>query len=381
LNPGLASYRTLSAGISVSTQLFGKVRFRKKGLLGLKGLRHVMKPSVTIGYAPDYANARDYISDTPYFIPEDEIDPLNGNPDRLLSPFANQIFGAPPSSERRLGLSYSISNLFEAKVWNKKDSTDQNIKLFQNIGVTGSYDFTRDTLKWSTVRVSGGTQFFKGVTRLNVIATFDPYITQYNTERGNFRRVNTTNLSEGRFPLSLTNLSSTISTNITVDKIRQLFQGAEEEVVSDIQEERRKRREEEETLFEETDLLSLFERFSIRHTYRFRFQREFDTENPDVDDRGRPVFTALANSIELRGALQLTNNWSVNIGQIGYDFTSRRVTYPFLSFVRDLHCWEMRFSWAPQRNTYSFSIAVKPGTLDFINLPVNQNRYDGGRLF
>ena len=160
-----------------------------------------------------------------------------------------------------------------------------------------------------------------------------------------------------------------------------LSQGAEEEVVTDLAEERRKRREEETTLFEETDLLSLFERFSIRHTFNFGFIREFDTDNPDVADRGKPVFSQTANSIELRGSLQLTNNWSVNIGQIGYDFTSKRITYPFLSFVRDLHCWEMRFSWAPQRNTYNFSIAVKPGTLDFINVPVNQNRYDGGRLF
>lgn len=381
LNPGLASYREFSAGVSVSTQLFGKVLFKRKGILGLQGLRHVMKPSVSFGYAPDYINQTDYLSPTRYYIPESEIDPLNGDTERFLSPFANQIFGAPPNSAQRLGISYSIANLFEAKTWSRKDSTSQNVKLFQNIGISGSYDWTRDTLKWSTVRMSGGTQFFKGVTRVNLSATFDPYITRYDEEKGNYRRVNVTNLSEGRGPLSLTRLTSTISTNITVQKIRELFQGAEEEVVTDIAEERRKRREEETTLFEETDLLSLFERFSIQHTFNFSFDREFDEDEPDVDDRGRPKFNQVANSIELRGALQLTNNWSVNIGQIGYDFTSKRITYPFLSFVRDLHCWEMRFSWAPQRNTYNFSIAVKPGTLDFINLPVNQNRYDRGRLF
>ena len=384
LQPGLASFRTFNAGVSVSTQLFGKVkfnRFGRRGILGLKGLRHVMKPSITFGYAPDYLNQRDYISDTPYFVAENRIDPLNGDDDRFLSPFANQIFGAPPNSEQRLGLSYSIANLFEAKTWSRKDSTENNVKLFQNIGVSGSYDWTQDSLQFSPVRVGGSTQFFKGVTRINLNATFDPYITRYDVERKSYRRVDVFNVDEGRSPLSLTRFTSTISTNLTVQKIRELFQGAEEEVVTDINEERRKRREEENTLFEETDLLSLFERFSIRHNFNFSYEREFDEENPNVDDRGKPVFRQVANSIELRGALQLTNNWSVNIGQIGYDFTSKRITYPYLSFVRDLHCWEMRFSWAPQRNTYNFSIAVKPGTLDFINLPVNQNRYDGGRLF
>jgi hypothetical protein len=381
LTPGLASYRTFSAGVSLSTQLFGKVRFKKKGLFGLQGLRHVMKPSVSLGYSPDYLSASDYISGEPYYIPENEIDSLNGADDRFLSPFANQIFGAPPSSEQNLGISYSIANLFEAKTWNKKDSTSQNIKLFQNIGVSGNYDFNRDTLQFSTVRISGGTQFFKGVTRVNFSATMDPYITRYDPIKDDYRRVNVSNLSEGRGLLSLTRMTSTISTNITVQKIRELFQGEEEEVVTDVNEERRKRREEETTLFEETDLLSLFERFSIRHTFNFAFDREFDEENPNVEDRGTPTFRQVANSIELRGDLQLTNNWRVGIGQIGYDFTSKRITYPYLTFTRDLHCWEMNFAWAPQRNTYSFSIAVKPGTLDFINLPVNQNRYDRGRLF
>ena len=381
LNPGLASFRTFTAGLSLSTQLFGKVKFKRKGLLGLKGLRHVMKPSVTLGYAPDYESGRDYISGTPYYIPTDQIDPLNGQPDRFVSPFDDQIFGRPPSSQERLGLNYSISNLFEAKVWNRKDSTESNVKLFQNIGVSGSYDFTRKDLKWSPVRISGGTRLFKGLTNITLAGTFDPYITRFDEDRKEYRRVNESHLSEGRFPLALQSFTSSVNTNVTVAKIRQLFQGEEEEVVTDIREERRKRRETENTLFEETDILSLFERFSIVHTYRFGFTRTFDTENPSVEDRGRQEFRAVANSISLRGALQLTNNWSVNIGQIGYSFTDKRLTYPFLSFVRDLHCWEMRFSWAPQRKTYSFSVAVKPGTLDFINLPVNQNRYDGGQLF
>lgn len=378
LRPGLASFREFSAGVSLSTQLFGKVRFKRKGLFGLMGLRHVMKPSVSFGYSPDYTTARDFISDTPYFVPQNEIDPLNGDPNRLLSPFANQIFGAPPTSKRRLSINYSIANLFEAKVWNKKDSTAQNVKLFQNIGINGSYDFTQDTLKWSVISMGGNTQLFKGLTRINLRATFDPYISRFDPVTNSVRRVNTFVFEERGAPFQLMNFTGTISTNLTVAKIRQLFQGEEEEFVEDLAEERRKRREEETTLFEETDILSLFERFSIRHNLNFRMEREV-SEIPGTRDTIR--FNTLANSIELRGQLQLTNNWSVNIGSIGYDFTSKRLTYPFLSFVRDLHCWEMRFSWAPQRNTYSFSIAVKPGTLDFINVPVNQNRYDGGQLF
>ena len=381
LTPGLASFREFTAGVSVNTQIFGKVRFKGKGLFGLQGLRHVVKPRLSLSYAPNYRDQVDYISGTRYFIPQDSIDPLNGDPDRFLSPFQGQIFGAPPNSEQRLGIGYGIGNLFQAKVWDKQDSTSKNIVLLQDVSINGRYDFMLDSLHWSTVMMGTNTSFFKGVTRLNVNASFDPYITRYDPTVRNFKRVDVFHSEEGRFPLALERLNVSLATNITVAKIRELFQGAEEEYVEDVQEERRKQREKDNALFEETDFLSLFERFSINHTFRFAFVREFDTEDPDTEDRGTVRYTQLANSIDLRGALQLTNNWSVNIGNIGYDFTSRRITYPYLQFVRDLHCWEMRFSWAPQRNTYQFSIAVKPGTLDFINIPQNQNRYDGGRLF
>lgn len=379
LNTGLASFRTYSAGVSVSTQLFGKILFgNNRGLAGLKGLRHVMKPSVNIGYSPDYQNANDFISGTPYFIRESLIDPERGDPKRFVTPFAEQIFSAPPNGRERLGISYSISNLFEAKVYSRKDSTDKIVKLFQNIGVSGNYDLTADSLKWSTINVSGSTRFFKGLSQVSLRANFDPYISAFDPVTERVNRINTTVLNDRSLPVQLNTFSGTISTNLTVAKFRELFQGKEEEFVTDVQEERRQRRAEEETLFEETDILSLFEKFSIRHTLNYSLNREI-SNLPGTRDTLR--FNTVANSIELRGALQLTENWSVNIGQIGYDFTSKRITYPYLSFARDLHCWEMRFSWAPQRNTYQFSIAVKPGTFDFLELPVNQNRYDGRQLF
>ncbi|PPK86266.1 lipopolysaccharide assembly outer membrane protein LptD (OstA) [Neolewinella xylanilytica] len=378
LNPGLAGFRSFNAGVSVSTQLFGTVRLGGRGLFGLKGLRHVMKPSVSIGYVPSYLDARDFISGQPYFIRDNRIDPDRGNPNNFRSPFAGQIFSAPSRSEGNFAASYSISNLFEAKVWNRKDSTDNIVKLFQNIAVSGRYDLAADSLQWSVIRVSGSTSFFKGLTQVNLRASLDPYIAVFDEAQGGAVRLDRTTLREDGVPFQLTNFSGTISTNLTVAKIRQLFQGAEEEYVEDVAEERRQQREEANTLFEETDILSLFEKFSIRHTYNYSLDREVAVV---AGQRDTLRFNTVANSIELRGALQLTENWSVNIGQIGYDFTSKRITYPYLSFARDLHCWEMRFSWAPQRNTYQFTIAVKPGTFDFLEVPVNQNRYDGRNLF
>ncbi|PHI21177.1 hypothetical protein CEQ90_03925 [Lewinellaceae bacterium SD302] len=372
LQTGLYGIREFSAGISLNTQFFGTIKFRKGKL---RGLRHIVKPRITFGYQPDYLNNDRYniiLADT--LLPE-----LNRTYDR----FDDGIFGGAPSGERQVGISYSIDNLFEAKIWNKRDSTTENVKLFQNIGISGSYNFQADSLKWSMIRISGGTKFFKDLTSVSLQAELDPYERIYDGSSVTGRRVDITTLSSSQTPFKLTQFNGTISTNITVAKIRQLFQGEEEEVITDVREERRRQREEENTLFEETDLLSLFENFSIRHNFNFRTRRLVDQSGTGARDTLR--FETQAHSVELRGRIQMTENWRVDIGSIGYDFVAKDITYPYLSLARDLHCWEMRFSWAPTRGTYNFSIGVKPGTFDFLNVPYRRNRLDaeqlGGNMF
>jgi len=95
----------------------------------------------------------------------------------------------------------------------------------------------------------------------------------------------------------------------------------------------------------------------------------------------RDTLRITANTLELRGSIQLTPNWQIDVGSIGYDFTSKRVTYPYLGFSRDIHCWEMGFNWAPVRNTYSFFLRVKPGTMDFLKIPYQRNNADGQNAF
>lgn len=370
LDPGLKSFRTLSAGVTVNTQVFGTLRFKKGPI---RGLRHVMKPSVTFGYQPDYAGNENYFQTLP-----NVNDPTDALRDITYNRFQGQIFGGPPQSKQQFAANYSITNLFEAKVWSKQDSTTKNVKLFQNFTINGSYNFAAETLKWSPINMGASTTFFKRLTSVRTMATFDPYEYVYDGGGETGRRVNTTTLSASQVPFKLTNFSGTVSTNLTVAKIRELFQGKEEEVVTDIQEERRKQRDKEDELFEETDLLSLFENFSISHNYRVSARRLVDQSGTGARDTVR--FEAVANSIELRGRIQLTENWQADIGSIGYDFVSKRITYPYLSLVRDLHCWEMRFNWAPTRGTYTFTIGVKPGTLDFLNVPYQRNRIDAEAL-
>ncbi len=377
------TFRTYSAGVSLNTQIFGTLRFKGDGWL--RGLRHVIKPNISLGFQPDYLDPnlgyRDSLdvalasADPVQYLrftglsDDTTVTSIGGLID--FSPFEQLPFGAPPNTGRQMAISYSLNNIFEAKVFSKKNEEERNIKLFDNIIFGGSYNFEADSLKWSTISGSANTRFFKGVTTLNLRATFDPYERAFD-ENGILRRLSSrTTLSESGVPFKLTDFSGTISTNLTVGKIRALFQGEEEEVVEDAQAQRQQQRNQR--LPEETDFLSLFENFSLRHNLNFQYQALNQQTKSDT-----LIFRA--NSIEVRGSIRLTDNWDINVGSIGYDFVSKRITYPFLTFRRDLHCWEINFSWAPQRNFYSFSIGVKPGTLDFLKVPYTRNNVDGSRL-
>lgn len=358
---GFKSYRTYNAALSLNTQIFGTMRFQKGWL---RGLRHVIKPSVSLGFAPDYLNT-DYFD----FYPSDLNDPFNPDKARRYSIYDGSIFGPPPASERQMALSYSLNNIFEAKIFSRKDSTEKKVKLMDNIIINGSYNFAADSLKWSPVSMSGTTRFFKGATTFRFGAQFDPYVIDASG-----RRINRTAWKELGTPLRFVRANAAFNTRLTIDKIKALFQGKEEEVVEDVEEERERRREERrQGQTEDGGLLSLFSNFSLNHNLVMQWTNS--------DDPRRKPFEITTNSLNIQGRLSISKHWNVNISSFGYDFVRKNLTYPFVGFSRDLHCWEMGMNWAPTRGTYQFFIRVKPGSLDFLKVPYDRNNADGIRAF
>jgi len=352
---GFESFREFDASISLNTQIFGTMQF-KKGWL--RGFRHTLKPSVSMSFSPDYgAQELNYIKSIPDSSSAEILD---------YNIFEGGIFGTPPTSGKRMALNYSFNNIFEAKYFSRKDSTEQKFKLFDNIIVNGNYNFAADTLQWSQVRMNGTTRLFKGMTTFRVNATFDPYAVDANGKRFDqfqYRK-------NGKI-LRFDNASAAFNTNITVGKLRALLFGQEEEVVEELETEESLEAQQRQQV-EETDFLSLFENFRISHNFSLNWEGQ-----PDGSD----TLFVRTNTLNCSGSIQLTDNWNINIGNFGYDFVRKGITYPSLGFSRDLHCWQMGANWQPTRGTYSFFIQVKPGTLDFINVPYNRNNIDARPQF
>ncbi|NJK82573.1 MAG: hypothetical protein HC912_00930 [Saprospiraceae bacterium] len=78
-----------------------------------------------------------------------------------------------------------MSNIYEAKYFSKKDSTEKKLKLFDNIYVGGNFNLAADSLRWSDPSVSGTTRFFKGLSTFNFNALWSFYDIN---ERGNKNR-------------------------------------------------------------------------------------------------------------------------------------------------------------------------------------------------
>ena len=203
----------------------------------------------------------------------------------------------------------------------------------------------------------------------------DPY--DFNRKTG--RRTNDLNINTNGKLLHLTSWNANLSTNITVERLRDLIKGES----TDKKVANRPRTDEEGTdanianLQGPEDFLSLFENFSIAHNFTLS-QRYYP-------EAGKDSIAISTHTISSSGTIKLTPNWNINVGNFGYDFQSKRITYPDFSFSRDLHCWEMGVAWQPQFGSYSFFIRVKPGKLDFINVPYRKgiqdsNGYGGGRF-
>ena len=346
-NWGFKPFRQYDLGISANTALFFTKQF-KKGWF--RGIRHTMKPSVSTGFRPDF-------SESDYFR---QVQTTN-RPGRLDSTeytiFEEAVYGRPSQGPRDLAISYSLSNILEMKLYSAKRDTIKRVRLFDNLAFSGSYSLTRDTLKWSTIGTGGLFRLFKGLSNLTWNATFDPYKLD---EKG--RRINKFTLKEEGKLVRLAAFGIALNTQMSVRELRNLFDkekkaGAEPASQPNL------------NATVKDGFLDWFDQFRISHRISFDRRQIFGTD--------RDTFLIGSNSISFSGNIPLTPKWSVDIGNISYDFQAKSLVYPDLGFTRDLHCWQFSLRWQPIRGTYEFFISVRPGSaLDFLKLPYRKSVFD-----
>ncbi len=331
-------------GASLTTRIFGTVQF-KNGWL--RGIRHSISPSISFNYSPNYYRYTDSVRTTNSSLLK-----------QIYSRYENSLYGAA-NGGKQMSLGYNLTNLFEMKTFSKRDSTFKKTKLLENVNISGNYNFAADSFRFSDISMSTGTNLFKGLSTLSVGTLFSPYGRLAN----NLRSQNYAIKENGKF-LNFLNATVSINTGISIGQIRDFLTGnaKEDNLTQQATTTKKPRRN-----AEEESLIDLFKDFRLNHIFSISVDRNFG---------GRDT-TLYQNSLYTSGNIRLSKKWSMTVGNIGYDFIQKQLTYPDFSFSRDLHCWEMGMSWQPVRGTYAFFLRVKPGTLDFIKVPYQQNLSDG----
>lgn len=326
-----------SANIALTTRLYGYLNIP---VFGIRRIKHTATPRVSYLYKPDFG--------LPQYDNYQTFLDTNGR-ETTLSRYQGYVMGSPSQGEQQ-SVSFSLSNVFDAKVKDRKDSTGTNfnyIKLLDNLSASTSYNFAADSLNLSPLSLQARTKL-KGIS-FNMRSTHDFYQLhgELNNDNVTYKRVNKLLYSD---KIGLTRLTSF---NITAD--------------ADLNPKKRKKEYETQDEREQLELQQINDNidhyidftipWSVRLVYNMNWQRPYK----------EPTST---QSITCRGDVSLTPKWKVTWSNFGYDITQKELLTPQFGIVRDLHCWEMSFQYkpfGPQRG-FLFSINARASMLQDLKL-------------
>ncbi|MDX9704786.1 MAG: putative LPS assembly protein LptD, partial [Weeksellaceae bacterium] len=294
---GFDSYRTFSLGAGISTNLYGTYISQKEDAW-LKGIRHVISPSVGISFRPDFAS-----EEWGYY------DYYRGADGRkvLYSRFEDGIYGSP-SKGQNASLNFSLRNNLEMKVKSKTDSSGYNkVKLFEYLDISSSYNMVAEEFKLSPINISGMTRLFNQKLNLQFRATFDPYKILFEEGAQTGTRIN----KLGAF--RLTNYNVSFGYNFD----NKTFGGG----FDPSQYNRRGEVREENFYFDEYD----YAHFSIPWRLGLNFTHNYTKMNTKEGNS--------TSVLAISAAISPTPYWSLSTST-SYDFTSKEFSQARISFNR-----------------------------------------------
>jgi hypothetical protein len=350
---GFDRYNQYNLNASVGTTLYGTFTFGEDKKF--QAIRHVMRPSVSYGYAPSFEQYYDeYLNETTGAIVQ-------------YSRFQNTLYGAP-----RLGksnsMSFSLQNTLEAKV-KDKDSTatePKKIQLLNSLNLSTAYNFEADSLKISPVNLSGGTNIFKNKMAVNFGASLDPYAIDNNG-----RRINTFNRKNGGSLFRLTSARANISYRISSkDFAKEKEEEEEEENPYSGQNYIASSGGRTDDLFGAADN---FNQSSFKdrdpddveiQRYRNKIPWDLNLQYAATYSNSNRQNEFSNHSLMFSGNIELTPRWKVGVSS-GYDIKRQGFTVTQLRFERDLKSFNMRFNWTPfgDFERWYFFIGIKSSIL------------------
>ncbi len=346
---GFDSFRTYNFSSSIGTTIYGTFNFGTKKRI--QSIRHVMRPTVAYSYAPSFEKYYDtYASDG------------SGSIINEYTRFEKGIYGAPGNGKSNI-MSFDLSNTFEAKVRDQDPTKTEpkKIMLLNNLNFHTDYNATSDSLRWSPLRVSGGTTLFKDKMNINFATTLDPYAIDNSG-----RRINNFNWNNGGSLFRMTSSNMTINYSLastdgdeTKNKQGERNGGRADDLYgtnTDFSDRRESQFNEKES---SENKVTEFFKSKIPWDLTMAYSLTYSNNNRENK--------IIGNTISFSSNIELTPKWRIGASS-GYDFVQKGVTYTQLRFERDLLSWRMDFNWLPfgDNTFWGFFIGIKSSVLSDI---------------
>ena len=342
--------------LSANTKLYGMYTphpkvFGKK----LKVVRHVLTPSVSFSYAPDFGDSKWGYWKT-YTRTDEE-----GNVTLVsYSPYAGSLYGTPSQGKSGI-VSFDMSNNIEAKILDRNDSI-KKISIIDEIGASLSYNLAAKTQPWSNL--STRLRLKWGKTTFNMNAVFQTYAYEFD-KNGNVVVGNRTEWSYGRwgrFQGMSKNLSYTFN-NQSFKKIKQsimrlLGKGKdieEEENLADANaDEEEQDADDLETNIDDPNKKGQkkasqtegldedgYMKFQMPWSFSISYgltMAEDRTKDINVKTMRDPY--SFTQNLNFSGTLKLSSNWNCSFAS-GWDFTNKEISMTTVNISRDMHCFNI----------------------------------------
>lgn len=345
----------------------------------IKAIRHLVTPTLTFSYAPDFSTPMWGFWDS--YVRTDS----RGNVSTVTySPFSSGTYGTAPNGMTG-SVQLDLSNNLEMKWRTSRDSTgEKKISLIDELGMSMSYNMAAKKKPWSDLNTRLRLKLTKSYT-FSMTAVFATYAYEFD-KNGNVIVGDHTEYSQGRFgrfqgmsqSLSYTFNNQTLKKLLGMrDKISSRFGGGgdidddedEEDDEADpsmqnVDPDRKKgmtgakRKSSGDT--DEDGYLKFQMPWSLSVSYGVNMRE--DTSAPINRKRMRYPYK-FTHTLNFSGNVSIAEGWNIAFSS-GYDFNYKKLSMTTVSLARDLHCFAMSCSMVITPYTsFNFLFAAKAGTL------------------
>lgn len=354
--------------VSMNTKLYGmyKPLFMKSKEITI---RHVVTPSVSYTYTPDFGASRfGYYENYVYTDEDGEVRMVE------YSPYSGMPYGVPGQGVSQ-NISMSLKNNLEMKMASDKDTTGyKKISLIDDLTGQLSYDIARK--RWSDLTLNARLKLTKNYT-FNMNARFKTYAYKFD-ENGRVVESDRTEWSYGRFG-RFDGYSGSLSYTLNNETFKKWFgkgdeedgknKGKKEDIDSEEDEEDEElnnnqntqpKRKTEDAKIDSDGYLAFQLPWSLSLSYSYRIQED---RTKDINIKTMRYPYSFSHQVNISGNVKLGSRWNITYSS-GYDFDTKKMSMTQMNITRDLHCFNMSCGlvFGPF-TSYNFSIRANSAML------------------